>query len=261
MKLAVVSDLHLNRWVDIDHTDEFLYDMLQASSKGAEVLIIPGDISHWDIQYKKAIIFLSRWFKEIYVVLGNHEFFVVPETEDFYRTSDFPEKGNSMERIRSLKEDLNNLSGVHLLDRFTGIHQIGDLKIAGDTMWYDTTNQEIFQWQQRCMGDSRFIFNVDFDNQSRKQMEFYDEVIDSVDIFVSHVPLMKVATHDVYGDLCFRVNVPLRKDKIYIFGHSHEQGIYHSQGAVGVINAIGYPWEKNVRTIKVIDTDHPGEFL
>ena len=64
--------------------------------------------------------------------------------------------------------------------------------------------------------------------------------------------MMKVRTHDIYGDLCFRVSARLRPGKVYIFGHSHEQGVYVRNGALGLINALGYLREHNAKMLQTI---------
>ena len=80
MKISYISDLHLDFYVRMDKksgqkTPAFLTTLLP-EEKG-EILVIAGDISHYNKQSFLALQFFSTIFEQVIFVLGNHDYYLV----------------------------------------------------------------------------------------------------------------------------------------------------------------------------------------
>jgi len=135
MKINYKSDLHLefSNYSPSIEIDQF------------EVLIIAGDLceSNNIKDYHLFLDNISKQYKKVFVVLGNHEFY----------TSSF-----SLTKTLFLSS-IEKYDNIHLLDNDFYIYK--DIVFIGSTLWSDFNNKDpicIFN-SKRYMNDFRLIFN------------------------------------------------------------------------------------------------------
>lgn len=82
--------------------------------------------------------------------------------------------------------------------------------------------------------------------KSKEHKDFYNKVINDVDIFVSHVPVVN-QHFNIFGDGCFYRRVGLYSHKIYLFGHMHEGYCEHlkAMNTFLLTKPIGYNMSNN----------------
>jgi predicted phosphohydrolase len=115
MKIFVASDLHLEKYQDIDD-----YSMFLPNTFIPDILIFPGDI-HFAAEIHKLIEFVKAKLPKaiVIIVAGNHEF--------FYSNIDCT--------IRDLRRQYSGENGVYFLeDQSVEIH---GYTIIGATLWSD----------------------------------------------------------------------------------------------------------------------------
>lgn len=121
LKLQIASDLH------IEYDNDEYVDPLTLITPSADVLILAGDIGSF-YKYDQLYNFVSNiasHFSHVVYVPGNHEFYVPPNhTPKSYK--------ELMSYIDLLNDSITNLT---VLNRQSV--QIGDLCIAGATLWSD----------------------------------------------------------------------------------------------------------------------------
>jgi len=122
--LQIVSDLH------IEYNNDLCVDPLTYITPSADILIMAGDIGSL-YKYDQLFSFIRDivpHFKHVLYVPGNHEYYI-PVEEQVY-------KPMYWFQMKQLLEQLDgSFTNFNVLDR--GSVQIGDLCIAGTTLWSD----------------------------------------------------------------------------------------------------------------------------
>lgn len=248
MKIDYISDLHLDFYIRLKGKWEqkalsFLTSLLPAE-KG-EVLIIAGDLSHYNIQSFFALELFSTHYKQVIFVLGNHDYYLVANRQMKKYSS------KSIEREIELKQMIAALPNVKLLSFFETFTYEG-INFAGATSWYGlhTTQDKLFI--ENVSNDSVLIKGINIHSTHRKELENYAK-LQQPDVIITHVPPIILNSHTKRGTTaCYLNKLPNSPAKFYIFGHCHEQSIIEKDGATYCINALGYPDEKLQQAIQSI---------
>lgn len=242
MKIAYISDLHIDSYIKYIMNLQAVKENIIKDAEVGIPLIIAGDLSNDKSFALKLLGYLSQYYRPIYFVSGNHEYYFQKQTN------------NSLDYLVTEAEKQFGENFIYL-DR-QGIKEIGNKKIAGTNMWYNFYQPETEFAYLFKLNDSRFLTIDRAKEEAMKDIKYYNEVIDEVDIFVSHVPLIETPAVKKYkNDNCFRRTVDLRENKIYIAGHTHL--IYKTQyeNSKFYFNAFGYPNEiaESEKGIKIIE--------
>lgn len=246
-KIGYISDLHIDIWKDEykEFNDDIFFNKLVANTEGIDSitsLIIAGDVSN---KNKDTIEFLKRVFKytnikKVFIQDGNHEYYL--------------NQNRPNNRFKDLVSECSKLFGenVIVLNQFSGIHNIEDKTIAGANIWYNVEDKNIEYSFLNVMNDSLFVTKEWVSKQNKLAKEFYNKVINDVDIFVSHVPfvLTDYSAQFINND-CYYTPMSLYKKKIYIFGHSHTILDKYQDRARVLFNTVGYPNENATQDISI----------
>lgn len=246
-KIGYISDLHIDIWKDEykELNDDVFFNKLIANTEGINSitsLIIVGDMSN---KNKDTIEFLKRIFKytnikKVFIQDGNHEYYL--------------NQNKPNNRFKDLISECNKLFGesVVILNQFSGIHNIEDKKIAGANIWYNVYNESIEYSFLNVMNDSFFVTKDWVLKQNKLAKEFYNNVIQSVDIFVSHTPFVLTDYSAQFIDNnCYYTPMSLYEGKTYVFGHSHTILDKNQDGARILFNTVGYPNENQYQNISI----------
>ena len=262
MKFAIMGDAHFDFWLDQNfkekHFNMHFREMIEAAP--ADVLLIPGDIGHYNAQNINCLKLLRQHYERIVVTFGNHDYDLVTHSvRDKYRYRN-PNRP-SEERVSEMKQMIEEEEGIDYVDG--NVIDIKGVRVGGATGWYDgsllmnngRTYDEV-QWEWRLqMNDANLIYprgnndGVKFDRLFQEQQHRLDEVYQQCDIMMTHVsPLSEwnqfaqmyhyqkplegfyknyTSTHEALQDYrafyCFDGKKYLEEGsmKHWVFGHTH----------------------------------------
>jgi len=250
MKIDYISDLHLDFYVRHNgneikykrNTLDFLESLLP--DKLGEVIVIAGDISHYNRQSYWTLEYFSQKYEQVFFVFGNHDYYLISNKQrKEYRL-------NSKNREFELMGMISHLLNVTLLWDFN-LFDYGGVRFSGSTSWYPLTELKDYNFFKSTSNDSRLIHDLNISSINYRELEAYDKLED-VDVIVTHVPPIIIDSHHKHGGTsCYLNELKELKANHYIFGHCHEQNVYEKDGARFYINALGYPneWMQNMNPL------------
>jgi predicted phosphodiesterase len=286
MKINFVSDVHLDFWIKEKNTDSlkfqvkldnFIKNILQPGKNSQnEILVIAGDLGHYNNQTKGLLVALKKVYKEILVVFGNHEMYLVSNAQ----VSKYNSK--STNRLEELKEICAEAE-VYYLDG--DVVEIDGIKFGGTGSWYNlTTEWELDTWN-KVMNDSNLIYDGYavqsygmYQHYSRPSnnwdpVAFYakekvklQEIADKkCDVFITHIALHEPDESEGMAEeylnqkeniFYYTENFDLVKKSgasVHIHGHTHQNLDYVKDGVQVICNPLGYPSDNTYNVIKQIE--------
>lgn len=272
MKIAYTSDLHLDFWCPgtneqdpgtIRSIKNYIDRILVP--KAADVLVVAGDIGHYNNVDILLLKMLQRIYKDVVIVSGNHDKYLVSGKQ----CSKY--QYNSYSRVKEFKSMCLE-AGIHYLDG--NVVEIGGVKFGGTELWYDISDPDVRQLWENYYNDSKLIYlsypvsmpytsrlAPTFDSQAHYKNELAKlKNIDQCDVFVSHVLPVKQPYESGY-DPQFDVfywcdalsNLKRMHARHVIYGHSHEARQFTYEGIEFHNSAIGYPSEQLYQEIEVFE--------
>ena len=240
MKLAIASDLHL------EHRDLTLNN-----DENADVLILAGDIcsaKHFKIDFFEDI---SKKFRDIVYVVGNHEHYN-------YLYND---------TVKDITDKLKHLDNIRVLNNQAA--KIGDINFIGSTMWTNMNNSDKYTMEliKPSMPDWRIIKYFDGENyikyspeqsvkEHNKSIDFIATMLESLlgkKVVITHHSPSRNSVHSRYendsimnggfhSNLDYLMN--LFKDvKLWVHGHTHDPFDYTISETRVICNPRAYPKE------------------
>ena len=241
MKFQLVSDIHLESYNELPDMKEFIIPK-------APNLILAGDICF--IKHKLFTPFferLSKMFKRIIYVLGNHEY--------YYFLNYKMDTILSMETL--LRNKLSPFKNIHVLQKSSLI--IDNIVILGCTLWSYLSKKDFVSGMQ-ILSQSSFVKHrnqvllrptitnkIHFDHKAwlTESLEKYKNR--KVIVVTHYLPTLEAidnkfsffnkAYYSNCDDLVERANA-------WCAGHTHTQKIIHVGETPLYINPIGLPHEK-----------------
>jgi DNA repair exonuclease SbcCD nuclease subunit len=248
MKICFKSDIHLDFWVGNTNSPSKIREFVSEILKPVEmdVLIIAGDLGHFNFQNALLLDELKKYAKKILITFGNHDLYLV--------TSEQIEKyENSFNRLNEFKEMIKHIPEVYFLDG--ELMEINGFKILGAGGWYDFSYEIKHGYSldymrkswEKTMNDSRKIIpKIDPINFSLLEKEKLRRFIRKADIVFTHVPPVYVSCHgDAIMDSFYTFyGYDLLTDNIkyWIFGHCHEPFDFYETHIRFLSSPLGYPF-------------------
>lgn len=253
MKIDYISDLHADFWAKHDknvdkwllRTNEFCQSLLP--DELGEVLIIAGDLAHYNLQSSWILEFFSKRYKQVIMVLGNHDYYLVSNSQEkkYNKSSNL--------RVKELKDIIKTFKNVKLLDKFK-IFEYNGIKFSGSTSWYPVETNEEIHFFYKISNDSKHILGFNLLEKRESEMNNYDKLeIDEVDVIVTHVPPIYTDSTRKYNSNACYLNKLESKASWYVFGHTHENMIYQDDYSDYMVNAVGYNGENLEKQIKTFE--------
>ena len=256
MKIGIKSDIHLDFWVGFTEEkkeiEKFVLEILKPEM--ADVLIIAGDIGHYNFQNAWLIEFLTNYSK-VFVIYGNHDLYLVNERQKEKYT-------HSFNRLDEFKDMIQKIEGAYFFDG--DLIEVDGIKFLGTAGWYDFSLGLKYGYSldflrkawEEVMNDSRLIVpKIDPVNLSFLHKERLREKIEKADIVFTHVPPVYVeckndpvidSFYSFYGYDLLKDNV-----KYWIFGHCHSPYDFYEEMVRFISSPLGYP--QRVRGVKHIE--------
>jgi predicted phosphohydrolase len=238
MKIRYFSDLHLE-FIKPNNIQNFLSNIPPGPE---EICICAGDIGnpidlngHYDI----FINFISKNFKKIFVIPGNHEYYqkskTIPEINTF---------------LIKYFEKFDNISFLH-----NSCEYYEDFCFIGTTLWSKVTNPmyEINDIYQIPAFDT-FQYN----KLNIKSVEFLEDALEKNEnciVITHHLPSSSLIDDKYktarlrpyhqwfYCDLDAFIEANNDKIKCWVYGHTHTAAINKIHNVPFFCNPIGYPGE------------------
>lgn len=228
------SDIHLDSIPNsLDNMQEIVKSLISNVQK-TDTLIIMGDFANSNEYTERFLEEIHKYFKYVIFTDGNHDSYFDKQS------------GKPQDKINRLKKAMEPLGNIIFLGPETGILEFKNgIKLAGCNLWYDLDNPNAL-WDFQNIQDKRYIDYGYILEKSKEHKEFYNKVIDEVDIFISHVPIVN-QHFDTFGDGCFYRRVGLHSHKIFLFGHMHEGYCEHlkAMNTYLLTKPIGYIMSNN----------------
>ena len=262
MIVDYISDLHIDFYLSYDNYDidnlktTILHDIF--SKKTGEVLIIAGDLGHYNEQNIFLLKTLCEYYgyKKIFFVLGNHDYYLLQDSmQKTYNNSSF-------KKIHEMKKLCAKFDNIHLLSGDT-IEYKG-VVFGGCAMWYDgkymqrldvSMNKEKINdlWTRKVL-DARMIYGIKrFDSLYLKELEKLKQFYDKSDVIITHINPSILPEHTPKKHVLDKINgfysfdgeyyVQNTKAKYWVFGHTHTRLKYHINNTTVLSNPLGYPNE------------------
>lgn len=263
MKFAIMGDTHFDFYFNAQSAvsarlfDSKFKELIE--SNPADVLIIAGDIGHYNAQNATCLKHLRCYYSRIIVTFGNHDYYLVTKSIVSKYQWGTGRLGGSRERVADMKSMIDAIDGVDYVDG--NVVDIEGIRIGGATGWYDGSlmldrkkyDDINLEWRLQ-MNDANMIHptgnnGAKFDTLFHEQKHRVDAVYQQCDIMVSHVsPLSEwgqfvemynyqkplegfyqnySSTHEALQDYrafyCFDGKEYLENGsmKHWIFGHTH----------------------------------------
>jgi len=266
-----VSDLHLDFYsyghVPQGKQKKMLVKYVQSllPDEPSDVIIIGGDISHYNVQFIWLFNELKNHYKHILFTTGNHDRYLINNNQ--CKKYDF----NSDKRIDEIREIADRIDGVHYLDGTT--IDIEGTVFGGFPGWHDgyycremgmVDEKKINDLYFERMMDGKCIKGLtEYDQYMNEEMDKLLRIVDESHVIVSHYGPMappnmpmkyQVLTSGFYyyegREILSKDDPYCTNPLVYIFGHTHDQYdfMYHRTNLIS--NPIGYPhenWNAKIR--------------
>lgn len=265
MNISYISDLHIDHWVKHNNNQtknekrvkEFVNNLVEKSNlKTKEVLVIAGDISHYNRVTIWVLEEFAEQFEKVFFVNGNHDYYLISgQQERKY-------KSQSKLRVKELSELVKQLNNVTFFNSMYSDNSevYKEITFAGATMTSLPSTEEEISFYRGFMNDSKYI------TEEPELYNTYDKVIyENIlgekikpDVFISHYPLITTISHRKHlndGSIgSYKCEVGELIAPINFFGHVHESNIiYKVADTKHYCNAFGYPNEQIDATIRQIE--------
>jgi len=256
MQIDIISDIHIDFWLKRPTEKEILKFIVNVIKPNinSEILIIAGDLGHYNNQNLKLFKLLQNFYQKIFFVFGNHDLYLISgKQRNRYKFS----LNRLKELIDNLPENVIFLNGSEYL--YKGV------KFAGSGLWYEV--KDIEQWFKK-MNDAIYIieekvFNTDYDRYGKKiiyrfnPFNFYQKEIkklsqiSNADIMISHISPY-LPEKELFYYFQGENEIERIKPKYWIFGHIHYPLKIDFNDTKLISNPLGYKNNNfNLKTITV----------
>lgn len=247
MKVSYISDLHLDfhvpfkpsqeRWEQ--QTKDFIVNLIETTDPDdRDILCLGGDYSHYNRQTFWMLDTFSKYYNRVFTVLGNHDFYLVSNTQVGKYNH------HSQNRVNELIAYASSIPNVHPLFSDKTLNYKG-VTFGGNSMWYPVETFEQKTFFYNSSNDSRLIHGTNVQLEHEDSIQNYSNMMRKcMDVMISHVPIIPINSHQIYGgDSCYYT--PVDELPPYVIqGHSHERAIYEKAGSKIFMNCGGYPHDK-----------------
>ena len=151
MTIAIISDIHLDFYARFNRvkTEAFAEKLIKTkTNKDYEILVITGDIGHYNDDNLYLLELLSKFYEKIFITWGNHDLYLL--------SSQYREKYNynSFNRLHEFKKMVKSIKNVIFLDGQKVEYK--DKIFWGSGLWYNVT---FLRHWTNYMNDARYIYD------------------------------------------------------------------------------------------------------
>lgn len=236
MKLDFLSDLHIDFHVSKNDPKKIAkYADLIARilpENPSNTLFLGGDYSHLVKDSLLFLTMLSKYYKQVFIVFGNH---------DYYDKEDYPD---SISKVEWLRKELNKLPNVRVLNNEV-VTYCGKRIFGADMLSTPLLTKDVYFYSE-SMNDSVYISGGLETTQkiNKDSIDAYN-LISSVDVVLAHSFPIHFPELGFEPNTNFYVTVGELKAPIWFAGHIHANFEKERAGTKFIANALGYTTNKN----------------
>ena len=249
MNIAYINDLHIDHHIKYNKNKEKYYESIKtfiinlinkSHLNEKDVLIIAGDLSHYNDISHLVLKTFSQYFNIVFFVPGNHDYYLISKNQ-------LNKHQSSYNRVKNLILRCYDLKNVIIFHSSFNNNYYKNKLFGGLTMTSLPKTEEEITFYNLFMNDKKYI-NNDVSYLNNKDVNQYYKLKDKhLDVFISHYPIITTDTHlrhlndGSMGSYKCQVNELIAP--INFFGHVHEIKNYHFNNFHFYTNALGYPHE------------------
>ena len=241
MLIQYISDIHLEVWKKEPKINI-----------KCDILCICGDIGDpYSKIYKKFMKDISKKFKKVFIIFGNHEFY------------------NQKEEMYNVIEYVKNMINEEKLDNVTFLNnsceEYEGFLFVGSILWSKINDSKYLVNDFNMINDMSIS---KYNNMYKENFIYIDKILEEnkdkkVIILTHHMPsydfiddIYKVGDNKYYNQ-CFASDCSeLFRDnvKLWIYGHTHKSRVSYIKKIKFVCNPLGYPSEmRNINDVNIVE--------
>jgi predicted phosphodiesterase len=249
-RIFALSDIHLDhdlnaKWLSGLSTQDYQDD----------ILLLAGDVSDRKAVLERCFVDLTRRFRQVFYVPGNHDLWVL-------RDPSFATSLDKYEAICQLAGDLGvSMKPLHCAE-------VSIVPLLG---WYDYSFgapsrklRDVWMDYRSCRwpsgldeeGITRFFTGkneLSFDTPGRVVISF-SHFLPRIDVMPHFIPPEHQLVYPVLGSSMLEEQIRKLGSRLHVYGHSHVNRHVALDGVVYVNNALAYPSETRIsaRALKCV---------
>lgn len=268
-KFDLVSDIHIDFWINFQKShakveknlNVFIQSILP--EKPSDTLVIAGDVANSNYPTKKFLKEIKKYYKYILLVFGNHDLYLDSKSQKRKY------KMNSMNRFYEMNDFAKEMNNVYYLDG--EIIEVDGIKFGGTAGWYDFSfgtnvlevdmDAVINKWHEKS-NDSICLKGLPYitKEMAKIEKEKLNNIIEDSEVIITHVPPDYSNFKEEYKSeietsfYVFDGSEYFEKiqNKIWCFGHTHNNCDYKKYDCRFINQSIGYPGKSEKAKIKTI---------
>jgi predicted phosphodiesterase len=251
LRIFALSDIH------IDYAENRAWlSGLSAEDYRSDILILAGDVADLTDLLAEAFAGLSRKFRKVLFVPGNHDLWT-------YRNG----MTSSLERfnhVRNVASDHGVLTGPYSEDGLSIIPLYGwyDYSFGrpSEELSYIWTDYVACSWPE---GFNEAAITRHFTDMNRDHLSIRNERVITfshfmprIDLMPSIIPEKKRFLYPVLGTVILEEQIRAIGPQVHIYGHTHVNRRIERDGILYINNAFGYPRETRItrkRLVRVME--------
>ena len=262
IKIDIVSDLHIDQWslkYNIQYPcGEVVEHPFIFRETNAEYLIVAGDISDTLVDSIKYLDVISKFYRKVFFVDGNHE-------HAYYHPLIYP--------INYIKNYIDNNNNDKIVFLPKTPYRIDDTIIIGVNGWWDYDNEDpvlinknlnyFDGWIPHLTSQDNMAFINNSIETAKNEADYLEECLEKYTkdysirnvVIVTHtIPLKRFCNEErIETEFNSGFERLLKYDKIshWIFGHTHEEWNEKYKGINFICNPMGRPEDHGMKDYSI----------
>ncbi len=246
MRIFCISDLH----IDFEENYQWVSN-ISACEYQDDILIIAGDVTNDRLRLKRAFKLLTRRFKHLFFVPGNHDLWVFDQGnkssfEAFYEV----ERIATDHGLITAPRTFGNTCIIPMLGWYD--YSFGAPSQALCNSWVDF---RACQWPSNFNESDITRFFVEQNNNPLPSNQIsiitFSHFLPRIDLIPKFVPAKVRLLFPVLGTRLLETQLRRFNSQTHIYGHSHLNRDVTLEGVRYINNAFGYPYETRISAKKL----------
>lgn len=250
MRIFATSDIH----IDFPPNLEWLRSLSETEYTN-DLLILGGDISHRSDLIGEAFARLSRCFKQVVFVPGNHDLWVNDKKlKDSYGKWQLVQELALSEGVALGPVELETALVVPLLSWYD--YSFGQPDEMLRERWVDF---EAVIWPEQEHGSMHSFFHAQNDRQAlpatHKPIISFSHFMPRLDLLPQKVRTPDYFLNPVLGSTRLEAQIRALGAQMHLYGHFHVNADQVREGVRYINNAYGYPTETHISHKRLMELD------
>lgn len=248
MRVFALSDIH----VDYDANARWIRDLSDADYRD-DVLILAGDVSDELRLLSWSLGALSRKFRKVLFVPGNHDLWVIRDAAGKSSLQKFDEVRAAVDASGASAEPFfhRGLSIVPLLTWYD--YSFGEPTEELRSIWMD---YRACRWpagyDESRIAEHFSALNDHHAAPAAGMVITFSHFLPRIDVMPGYMPASGRLLYPVLGSKLIDAHVRRLGSRIHVYGHSHINRNVTIDGVAYVNNAFGYPSETNISARRLV---------